>query len=220
MLSTVLRTGQVLALFDAGHPERTLGEVAEALRLPRSTVHALLKTLCATGLLRRTPSRRYALGPRLCSLSARLAAAEPALAAAQRAVEELARSWGGLARVLVLDPVWGSVEVARASAPHADPADEGTHRCQAVVDAVAARGVPEGGCWCDLELHRPGWCCLAAAVRGSAGVLVLDLSLPAGRFYAHARQVRASLLAACGYPVARPVPLPAQLVLRRGQLAR
>ena len=111
MLLTVLRTGAVLSLFDAAHPERTLSEVAEALGLPRSTVHALLKTLCAAGLLRRTPSRRYALGTRLHALSAELLATEPVLAKAGRLVEDLASTWGGVARLLAVDPAWGPVEV-------------------------------------------------------------------------------------------------------------
>ncbi|MDR7414271.1 MAG: helix-turn-helix domain-containing protein [Armatimonadota bacterium] len=221
MLLTVLRAGAVLSLFDAAHPERTLSEVAEALELPRSTVHALLKTLCAAGLLRRTPSRRYALGTRLHALSAELLATEPGLANAGKLVEDLAATWGGVARLLAVDPAWGLVEVPRAEAADADRRVRVTpHRCQAVADAVAA-GEGAQGCWTDVEVTQPGWCCVAAVLRGTSGALVLELTLPATRFYGHAAAVRASVLSACGYRLAQVIPLvPCQASARRTQLAR
>ncbi len=221
MLLTVLRAGAVLGLFDAAHPERTLSEVAEALRLPRSTVHALLKTLCAAGLLRRTPSRRYALGTRLHALSAELLATEPALASVRTAVEDLAGTWGGAARLVAVDPAWGPVEVLRAEGADSDRrVGVAPHRCRAVADAVAA-GEGTQGCWLDVEVTQPGWCCVAAAVRGTSGALVVDLTLPTPRFYAHASAVRASVLSACGYRAARVVPLvPCAASARPRQLAR
>jgi len=222
MLATVLRTGQVLALFDPGHPERSLSEVAEALGAPRSTVHALLKTLCRAGLLRRTASRRYALGPRLYDLAADLFAGEPALRRVWHGVEELARTWGGVARVVVGDAAWGPVEVVRAEAHRGREGSGGwPHRCQAVLGALSSGREAATGCWCDLELSRPGWCCVAAVVRGSCGAVALDLCLPAGRFYADAARVRSAVLRACGYrePHAVPVALPRERY-GRGQLAR
>jgi len=177
MLATVLRTGQVLSLFNAERSEWTLGEVAAALGLPPSTVHALLKTLCAVGLLRRTPSRGYALGYKLHVLAADLMATEPALQAARHAAEDLARSWGGVARVLVADPGWGPVEVLRAEGADSDcRLLEAPHRCLATAAASRA-GVGEGP-WCDVERTRPGWCCTAAVVGASGSVrVVVDLQL-------------------------------------------
>lgn len=196
MLVTVLRAGRLLALFDATRAERSLTELADALGLPRSTVHALLKTLCGTGLLRRTASRRYALGPDLHALAGRLVASEPAVALAQRAAEDLASRWGGTARVVVGDPHWGSAVVFQAEGPYRDPEAVGLiHRCQAVSRVL---GVAEPGCGWDLETSRPGWCCVASCVRGSSGALVVDLCLPATCFYAHAPGVYDSVLSVCG----------------------
>jgi DNA-binding IclR family transcriptional regulator len=224
MLATVLRTGQVLSLFNAERSEWTLGEVAAALGLPPSTVHALLKTLCAVGLLRRTPSRGYALGYKLHLLAADLMATEPALQAARRAAEDLARSWGGVARVLVADPGWGPVEVLRAEGADSDcRLLEAPHRCLATAAASRA-GVGEGP-WCDVERTRPGWCCTAAVVGASGSVrLVVDLCLPSARFSPHAARVQASVASACGQPFGRGRPRATPLVAKsrswRGQLAR
>ncbi len=204
MLTTVLRTGAVLALFDSAHPERSVTEVARELALPRSTVHALLSALCAAGLLRKTPARRYALGWQFPVLAGWLAATEPALAVACKAAEELAGTWGGAARVVVRDPAWGPVELLRAGGKGSAHAP--SHRCQAARQALAAGEAAFG---CDLEVTRPGWCCLAAVVRGTGGALAVDLTVPAPRFYAHAGRVRASLLSACGYRTAWVVPVAA-----------
>ncbi|MER3456342.1 MAG: hypothetical protein C4304_05560 [candidate division GAL15 bacterium] len=89
--------------------------MAEVLHVPRSTVHALLKTLCGAGLLRNTSACRYALGPRLHALASRLAAPELAVVRAQQAAEELVSRWGGAARVVVKDPYRQTAEVFRAA---------------------------------------------------------------------------------------------------------
>lgn len=222
MLATVLRTGQVLSLFGPQRPECTLTEVAEALGLPRSTVHALLKTLCAVGLLRRTPSRRYALGPKLHALAVPLAATDPAVRAAQGAAEELARRWGGVARVLVAGFGWAPAEVFRAEGAEASlRAGAPPHRCFAVAAAAKARA--GDGPWCDVERTRPGCCCVAVcAADCDAARLVVDLCLPAARFYPHAETIQASVLSACGKPnrpLARAEALVPKPLVRR-QLAR
>jgi DNA-binding IclR family transcriptional regulator len=224
MLATVLRTGRVLCLFSAERSECALGEVAEALGLPASTVHALLKTLCAAGLLRKTPSRRYALGHKLHVLAADLVATEPALQAARRAAEELARTWGGVARVLVAGPGWGPVEVLRAEGVDGDCRQpDSPHRCLATAAAIRA-GAGEGP-WCDVERTRPGWCCTAAVVAASGSArLVVDLCLPRSRFSAQGARVQASVASACRTPgecgAARAVRLVAKPRSWRGQLAR
>lgn len=56
------------------HPERSVSEVASLLGIPKSTAHALLRTMCDIGLLRRTADRRYRLGWRILALSTTLLA--------------------------------------------------------------------------------------------------------------------------------------------------
>lgn len=45
-----------------------LSELAERVRLPKPTVHRLVRTLASMGYVRQEPSRDYALGPRLVRL--------------------------------------------------------------------------------------------------------------------------------------------------------
>lgn len=59
--------GILEAMADAGG-EVGLSELAGDLRLPVPTLHRLLKTLMANGYVRQSPSRKYALGPRLVRL--------------------------------------------------------------------------------------------------------------------------------------------------------
>lgn len=126
-----------------------------------------------------------------------------------------------MVRVVVADRWWGPVTVVEAVAPPAGWAGGGAHRCLAVAAALATGGAPEHGCWCDMEVSRPGWCCLAAVVRNSGGGLLLDVSLPAGRFYRDLRRLRDSLLSACGYRGApRVSPAERPDGLRYSQLAR
>jgi DNA-binding IclR family transcriptional regulator len=59
------RAMRVLAAFDADAPELTAAQLAARSGLPLSTVHRLVVQLLAEGLLGRTGSHRYAVGPRL-----------------------------------------------------------------------------------------------------------------------------------------------------------
>jgi IclR family acetate operon transcriptional repressor len=55
------------AMADAGG-RVGLSELAELVRLPKPTVHRLVRTLVTLGYVRQEPSRDYALGPRLVRL--------------------------------------------------------------------------------------------------------------------------------------------------------
>jgi DNA-binding IclR family transcriptional regulator len=68
VLGTVSKAGDVLKLFTAADPERGVSEVAQRMRLPKSSAHALLATLAETGLVRRTNTGRYHLGWRVVEL--------------------------------------------------------------------------------------------------------------------------------------------------------
>lgn len=68
VLSTVANATAVLDLFTTEAPEHGVSDVARALRMPKSRAHALLTSLAAGGLLRRTEDRRYRLGWRILDM--------------------------------------------------------------------------------------------------------------------------------------------------------
>ncbi len=103
MLSTVYRAGQVLELFGADHPERSLCEVARLLGVPKSTAHALLQTLCEIGLLRQTANRRYRLGWRILALSHKLLSTTDFRKEARPVMEELAARLGETVHLATLE---------------------------------------------------------------------------------------------------------------------
>lgn len=69
VLQTVQKIGPVLDLFTAQRPEWGVSEVAAALGLPRSSVHAVLTSLVDTGLLQTRFRGRYRLGWRVVELN-------------------------------------------------------------------------------------------------------------------------------------------------------
>jgi IclR family transcriptional regulator, KDG regulon repressor len=103
MLSTLRKSGRVLDLFDAQHPERGVSEVAQTLGLPKSTTHALLSTLTEVGLLRRTPNARYRLGWKLLGLSYALVASAELLTEARPITQDLVHRYGESVHLAVLD---------------------------------------------------------------------------------------------------------------------
>lgn len=69
MLNTVVRTGQVLELFDREHPEWGVTEIARELDVPKTNAHEILSTLASINLLQRSGRSRYRLGWRLVGLA-------------------------------------------------------------------------------------------------------------------------------------------------------
>jgi IclR family transcriptional regulator, KDG regulon repressor len=74
MLNTVKKVGPVLDLFTPDHPEWGVTQIAEALEMPKSSVHAVLSTLAEIGLLTANARGRYRLGWKLLTLSERMRA--------------------------------------------------------------------------------------------------------------------------------------------------
>jgi IclR family KDG regulon transcriptional repressor len=116
MLSTVEKVGQVFALFTPDHPEWGVSEVAEELGLPKSSAHALLSTLAAIDLLKRTGNARYRLGWRILALSQTLMETAHFRREARRWMSELVAEFGEtvhmatlqLGRVVYTDKVVGT----------------------------------------------------------------------------------------------------------------
>lgn len=64
----LLRAGEILATFDAAHPERSIADVAAVTGMPTSTVHRIMSTLATIGFLDRPERGRYRLGLRVHEL--------------------------------------------------------------------------------------------------------------------------------------------------------
>lgn len=74
------RAIDLLELLAEEGEEMTLSALAARSDLPPPTIHRLMATLVDRGYVRRLPSRRYALGPRLVHLGERASRAHAALA--------------------------------------------------------------------------------------------------------------------------------------------
>jgi DNA-binding IclR family transcriptional regulator len=124
-LLTVKKIGPVLDLFSVEDPEWGVTEVAEQLRIAKSSAHALLVSLVEVGLLSSTAQSRYRLGWRFLDLGETLKAsldirplALPvmrALVARHRETVELSILDRG--RVLYLERVEGTHPVRFSGAP-------------------------------------------------------------------------------------------------------
>jgi DNA-binding IclR family transcriptional regulator len=89
MLGTILKAGQILALFDRDHVEWRVSDVAEALGIAKSSAHDLMSSLTYIGLLSQTDEGRYRLGWKLVELSEILLASTELRAVAHPVLEQL-----------------------------------------------------------------------------------------------------------------------------------
>lgn len=103
MLNTLLKAGQLLELFSFGQPEWGVSELANALELPKSTVHDLAATLAHIGLLQRTEQGRYRLGWRMLTFSQILLQSTEFRTEARKAMEDLVAELGETVHLAVLD---------------------------------------------------------------------------------------------------------------------
>jgi IclR family transcriptional regulator, KDG regulon repressor len=89
MLTTVLKAGQLLALFDKDHAEWRVSDVALALGIAKSSAHDLLSSLTYVGLLSQTDEGRYRLGWKVVTLSETLLATTEIRTVARPIMEQL-----------------------------------------------------------------------------------------------------------------------------------
>ncbi len=89
MLTTVLKAGQLLALFDKDHAEWRVSDVAQALGIAKSSAHDLLSSLTYVGLLSQTDEGRYRLGWKVVALSETLLATTELRTVARPILEQL-----------------------------------------------------------------------------------------------------------------------------------
>jgi IclR family KDG regulon transcriptional repressor len=103
MLQTIQKAGEVLALFDREHNEWGVREVAERLKMAKSSAHDLMSSLAQQGFLNKTDGNRYRLGWRLVTLSETLLATTELRKEARPVMEELAARYQETIHLAVLD---------------------------------------------------------------------------------------------------------------------
>ncbi len=103
MVESADRVLRVLESFGPGERDVSLGEIAERLNLPKSSVHRLLATLIGHQFVERNPeTRRYRLGIRLFELGSAAIHERGLHSAAHPALEELSRNTGETCHLAVL----------------------------------------------------------------------------------------------------------------------
>ena len=103
MLQTIQKAGELLALFDRNHTEWGVREVAEKLKMAKSSTHDLMSSLAKLGFLNKTEDSRYRLGWRLVTLSEVLLATTELRQEAHPVMEELAVQYQETIHLAVLD---------------------------------------------------------------------------------------------------------------------
>lgn len=103
LVRSVERVTAVLELLSARKKPMRLGEIAQELAIPKSTVHGLLHTLAAQDFVRRDEEQRYRLSTRLFSLAATALGFDDLRDVARPAMRELSESTRGTASLAVLD---------------------------------------------------------------------------------------------------------------------
>jgi DNA-binding IclR family transcriptional regulator len=103
MVESADRVLRVLESFAPSERDVSLGEIAERVGLPKSSVHRLLATLMAHGFVERDPAtRRYRLGIRLFELGSAAIHERGLHTAAHPALEQLSLATGETCHLAVL----------------------------------------------------------------------------------------------------------------------
>ncbi len=89
MLGTILKAGDILALFDRDHAEWRVSDVAETMGIAKSSAHDLMASLTHIGLLSQTDEGRYRLGWKLVALSETLLGTTELRSVAHPVMEQL-----------------------------------------------------------------------------------------------------------------------------------
>jgi len=183
MLGTIEKAGRVIALFTVERPEWGVSEAAAQLRLPKSSVHALLRTLAAIGLLeQQRAAGRYRLGWALVTHAHTLLSTTAYRPHALRAMRALASRYGETVqlatlsggRVVTIDRIEAPQGVRRPASARLPPPDT------SAVGKVLT-GVPAPPHAYDEGESDPEVCCVAAPLRGADGTVLAALSLSAPR---------------------------------------
>lgn len=99
----IWKVARLLDLFSRERPEWRVGEISEALEIPKTTASELVTTLAEQRLLRRMGNGRYRLGWRLFELSQTLVDTTEFRTEAHHVIEELVGSQQETVHLAVLD---------------------------------------------------------------------------------------------------------------------
>jgi DNA-binding IclR family transcriptional regulator len=103
MLTTLLKAGQILSLFDRDHVEWRISDVASKLKIPKSSAHELMSSLTHIGLLSQTDEGRYRLGWKLVQLSETLLMTTELRSVAQPVMEEIMQVYQETLHLAILE---------------------------------------------------------------------------------------------------------------------
>jgi DNA-binding IclR family transcriptional regulator len=103
MLQTIQKAGELLELYDREHTEWGVREVAEKLKMAKSSTHDLMASLAKLGFLNKTQDNRYRLGWRLVTLSEVLLSTTELRQEARPVMDELAARYQETIHLAVLD---------------------------------------------------------------------------------------------------------------------
>ncbi len=103
MLNTLQKASAVLALYDREHTEWGVREVADRLKMAKSSAHDLLTSLAQIGFLKKNERGRYRLGWRLVTMSETLLATTELRKEARPEMEGLAERYKETIHLGVLD---------------------------------------------------------------------------------------------------------------------
>lgn len=103
MLSTIVKTGQVLDLFTCARPEWGVTEIAAELGVPKSNAHEITSSLASIDLLRRTGRNRYRLGWRIMLMAGGIVEAASLRRHATQFMTELAQESGETTHLAIWD---------------------------------------------------------------------------------------------------------------------
>jgi DNA-binding IclR family transcriptional regulator len=103
VLQTIQKVGPLLDLFTVDRPEWGISEAAEAIGMPRSSTHALMRSLVETGLLSSPGRGRYRLGWRIVELYEIMRAGVDLRAAAAPVLKSLNEETGETTNLAVLE---------------------------------------------------------------------------------------------------------------------
>jgi DNA-binding IclR family transcriptional regulator len=197
-VQVIARAAQVLRALEGEPHGLSLAQLAERVRLPRSTVHRIVSALAAEGLLMSASATgRVRIGPEF----ARLAGA--GAAEYWRPVEPFMRQ---LHDQLGETVDCGMLDGTQVRVIHVIPASG--HMLRAVTDvgqafplASTAKGkallAAAGEVACDYEEAAPGICAAAIAIPEPSGVLLaISVVAPAQRYYGREAAITGALQAA------------------------
>ncbi len=103
MIASISKICKILNCFTSDEPVLGNSEIAEKLNMNASTVHHLVRTLCAEGMLIQDEQRKYRLGWKLLEWGNQVMFQQEIYSGAIPLVEELVRNFSGTVHIGMFD---------------------------------------------------------------------------------------------------------------------